>query len=74
MKFIGNFFWFLLTGLYSSIVWLLLGIVWCITIIGIPFGKQCFKLAKLAAFPFGAKILSAAEVKAANAPAPATKA
>ena len=53
MKFIGNFFWFLLTGLYSSIVWFLLGIIWCITIIGIPFGKQCFKLAKLSLFPFG---------------------
>lgn len=53
MKFIGNFFWFFLTGLYTSIVWFLLGIVWCITIIGIPFGKQCFKLSKLSLFPFG---------------------
>ena len=32
------------------------GGVFCITIIGIPFGKQCFKLAKLALMPFGATV------------------
>ena len=56
MKLIGNLLWFIFTGLLSSIAWFLLGILWCITIIGIPFGKQAFKLAKLAAFPFGATI------------------
>lgn len=33
-----------------------LGAVLCVTIIGIPFGKQCFKLAKLALMPFGATV------------------
>jgi uncharacterized membrane protein YccF (DUF307 family) len=33
-----------------------LGVLFCITIIGIPFGLQWFKLAQLALFPFGAKI------------------
>lgn len=58
MKFIGNLLWFILTGLLSSVAWFLLGIVWCITIIGIPFGKQCFKIAKLTLFPFGREVRS----------------
>ena len=32
------------------------GIIWCLTIIGIPFGLQFFKIAKLALAPFGAEI------------------
>jgi len=53
MKIIGNILWFIFTGLATAISWFILGIIWCVTIIGIPFGKQCFKLAKLAIFPFG---------------------
>ena len=53
---IANVIWFLLGGFALVLGFLLAGILWCITIIGIPFGKQCFKLAKLAAAPFGAKI------------------
>ncbi len=29
------------------------GLIWCITIIGIPYGKQCFKFAALSFAPFG---------------------
>ena len=47
MKTLGNILWFLFTGLECAIAWFLLGIIWCITIIGIPFGRQCFKMAKL---------------------------
>ena len=53
MKTLGNILWFLLIGLVSAISWFLTGIIWCITIIGIPFGKQCFKIAKLVILPFG---------------------
>lgn len=53
MKTLGNILWFLLVGLESGLIWALCGIVWCITIIGIPFGKQCFKIAGLTFFPFG---------------------
>ena len=35
----------------------LIGCILCITIVGIPFGKQCFKYAKLALMPFGADIV-----------------
>ncbi len=66
MKTLGNILWFLFTGLWTGIAWFFTGLIWCITIIGIPFGKQCFKLAGLALTPFGAEILSAGEVKAMN--------
>ena len=56
MKTLGNILWFLLTGLETGLAWFFLGILWCITIIGIPFGKQCFKLAKLSFWPIGAKV------------------
>ena len=36
---------------------LIFGFLWCITIVGIPFGKQFFKIAKLALTPFGARII-----------------
>ena len=53
MKTIGNLLWFIFTGLLSAAAWLFLGLIWCVTIIGIPFGKQCFKLASLSLWPFG---------------------
>jgi uncharacterized membrane protein YccF (DUF307 family) len=36
--------------------WLLVGILWCVTIVGIPIGIQCFKFAGLAFFPFGKEV------------------
>ena len=56
MKTIGNIIWLLLIGLWSAIGYVFAGIIFCITIIGIPFGKQCFKLAKLSFIPFGANV------------------
>lgn len=56
MKTIGNILWFLLTGLISGVSFFLAGLILCITIIGIPFGRQCFKLARLSFFPFGKKL------------------
>ena len=56
MKTLGNILWFILTGLWAAIAYFLLGILWCITIIGIPFGKQCFKIAILIICPFGKDI------------------
>ena len=56
MKFIGNLLWLIFTGLFTGIAWFFTGILWCITIIGIPFGKQAFKLARVAIWPFGTKV------------------
>ena len=52
MKTIGNILWFIFGGFESAIGWFCSGIIWCITIIGIPYGKQCFKYAKLTITPF----------------------
>ena len=52
MSFLGNVLWFIFGGFLSGLSWLLSGILWCITIIGIPYGKQCFKFATMSFAPF----------------------
>ena len=44
-------------GLEMAIGYCILGCLWCITILGIPIGKQCFKMAKLSLMPFGASVV-----------------
>ena len=41
----------------SAIGFWLAGLVWCITVVGIPVGVQFFKIAKVALFPFGKKVV-----------------
>ena len=53
MKVLGNIIWFLLGGAIVSLVYFILGILCCVTVILIPFGRQCFKLAGLIVAPFG---------------------
>ncbi|MEI7624163.1 MAG: YccF domain-containing protein [Actinomycetes bacterium] len=53
MKTIGNILWLLLAGIWLALGYAIGGLVMCITIIGIPFGIQSFKLAGLALWPFG---------------------
>jgi len=53
MKFIGNILWFIICGLVLALIWAVFGLLWCITIIGIPVGLQCFKFANLCLWPFG---------------------
>ena len=53
---IGNIIWILLLGWELCLYHLIAGLLLCITIIGIPFGKQHFKLARLSLVPFGSKI------------------
>jgi len=51
-----NIAWLILGGFIVVLAYLLGAILLCITIIGIPFGIQCFKLAGLALWPFGREI------------------
>lgn len=53
---LGNLLWFIFGGFIMGISWILAGALWCITIIGIPIGMQCFKFASLAFFPFGKEV------------------
>ena len=56
MRILGNLVWIVLFGWELALSNLILGAVLCITIIGIPFGKQFFKLAGAAFLPFGLEI------------------
>ena len=57
MRTIGNILWFIFGGLLGGLAWVFAGCIWCITIIGIPVGLQCFKFATLAFWPFGKEIV-----------------
>ena len=56
MKAIGNILWFILGGFLISLYYAIVGILFCVTIIGIPFGVQLFKIAGLALWPFGHEV------------------
>ncbi|MGG1944705.1 YccF domain-containing protein [Trinickia sp. NRRL B-1857] len=69
---IGNLVWFLVLGLWMAIAHGAIGLVCCVTIIGIPFGIQHFKLAALAISPIGKAVVSkelAEEARKSNAKA-----
>ncbi len=54
---IMNVLWIILGGFAICLTHLGFGLLLCITIIGIPFGRQHFKLAWLALTPFGKTIV-----------------
>jgi len=56
MKFIGNILWLVLGGLIVALIYYLVGLLFCITIIGIPFGVQLFKFGSFALWPFGTEV------------------
>lgn len=53
---IGNILWILFFGWEICLAHLFFGILLCITIVGIPFGQQHFKLAQVALVPFGSRV------------------
>ncbi|MDR1708029.1 MAG: YccF domain-containing protein [Prevotella sp.] len=56
LNFVMNIIWFIVGGFWITLTHLFWGILFCITIVGIPFGKQHFKLVHLALVPFGKRI------------------
>lgn len=52
-----NILWFFIGGIWICLTHLVFGIILAITIIGIPFAKQHFKLASLALTPFGREVI-----------------
>jgi len=53
MRFIGNILWLVLGGAIIFAIYLIIGLLFCITIIGIPFGYQLIKMGFYALWPFG---------------------
>jgi len=60
MNSIGNFLWLILGGIVIAAIYYLVGLLMCITVIGIPFGLQLFKLGTYALWPFGHQLVSGA--------------
>jgi len=57
MTFLGNLLWLVSGGLLVSLGWFVSGLLWCLTVVGIPWGIQCFKFAKLSLAPFGKEVI-----------------
>lgn len=53
---LGNIMWLFFGGFISGLSWCVAGLLWCITVVGLPIGKQCFKFAVLSFFPFGKEV------------------
>jgi uncharacterized membrane protein YccF (DUF307 family) len=58
MNTLGNLIWLIFGGLFSAIGYFVGGLVLCLTVIGIPFGLQCFKLGYFMIWPFGRQVVS----------------
>ena len=56
MNLLLNIIWLIFGGFIVALGYLLGAVLLCITLIGIPFGIQCFKLAGLALAPFGREV------------------
>lgn len=56
MSSLANIIWFVFGGFIIFLAYVLGGLLLCLTIIGIPFGIQCFKLSILGLAPFGQEI------------------
>ena len=57
MRTIGNVLWLVLCGFWMSIGWLFWAFILAITIVGLPFARQCLKLAEFSLWPFGRTVV-----------------
>ncbi len=58
MRIIGNIIWIIFGGIFICIDYIVAGVAFCLTIVGIPFGIQCFKLGALSLVPFGREVMT----------------
>ena len=58
MKFLGNILWLIFGGIIIAIIYYIVGLLMCISLIGIPFGVQLFKLGTYALWPFGHELVN----------------
>lgn len=56
MKILGNLIWLLFGGFITALEYVISSLLMMVTIIGIPFGLQTLKMARVALWPFGCKI------------------
>ena len=65
MLLLGNILWPILGGILITIIYYIVGLLMCITIIGIPCGVQLFKLGTYALWPFGHELVDGPTSRAA---------
>jgi uncharacterized membrane protein YccF (DUF307 family) len=58
MGLLGNLLWLVLAGWWVALAYVVAGVINILTIIGIPFGIQAFKLAGYALWPFGRAVVT----------------
>lgn len=58
MKGIGNILWLIFGGLLVTLIYFFVGLLLCITLVGIPFGLQLFKFGTYALWPFGSDLVN----------------
>jgi uncharacterized membrane protein YccF (DUF307 family) len=58
MNLSGNIIWLIFGGFAAALGYFFGGIVLCLTVVGIPWGLQCFKIAGLVLWPFGRQVVS----------------
>ena len=63
LLFLLNAVWFVLGGFLAGLGWVLAGVIMAITIIGIPWARSCFMLARYTFWPFGFDIVSRDELR-----------
>ncbi|MCH4209600.1 YccF domain-containing protein [Bifidobacterium sp.] len=56
MRLLGNILWIILGGLAIALAWAIIGLILCVSIIGIPLAVQAFKMAGLTLTPFGKRV------------------
>jgi uncharacterized membrane protein YccF (DUF307 family) len=61
LLFLLNAAWFVLGGFFAGLAWILAGVIMAITIIGIPWARSCFVIARYTFWPFGHDIVSREE-------------
>jgi uncharacterized membrane protein YccF (DUF307 family) len=62
MIFILNLIWFVLGGFIAGLGWLLAGILMALTIVGLPWARSCFMIARYTFWPFGSDLVSRDEL------------
>ncbi|HUV19942.1 MAG TPA: YccF domain-containing protein [Ilumatobacteraceae bacterium] len=58
MKTLGNLLWLVLCGFWTALGWMFWALVLAVTVVGIPFARQCVKLANFSLWPFGRTIVN----------------
>jgi len=58
VKTLGNLLWLVLCGFWTALGWMFWALVLAVTVVGIPFARQCVKLANFSLWPFGRTIVN----------------